>query len=1152
MSAIKKSKIAKDKISYNQLNKLLVLIGPTNLYSFLTKNFTNQKIIWRNTNAIRMCCPIHEENTPSCDIDILSNKIHCYGCGYSTKNLLKFLSDSIGWTYAESAQKIYAQTNIKVFNEKYLINLEELEIHQYATAFLMKACNKYAKDCIQYKLNGVSPDPDLYDENTLIVVEPALKWLFKERKHNPDLIGYLPYGILPPFSIAEYLCKNIIEIHNEQLRNNKKPIFTFPRVKAIVEYIHATLSSVDALWVNSVSFHTGYSLNTPGRIRLRKPNNLKEIHALPGFEESDSIGFFGLYDPNNVYSPQDIKSLVPYIVEGENDAISWMEKLLEIGKKDVIIFATGGNQNNLDDLCEIGFEKIRLISDDPISGNGNEYIKNRLSTAFNINVKIFNKWELFRQPGIKDLDQVLQVKSVQKVNEILVDGASYNFISIDEWAKVQALSDYAEIEDPTDVREKTRIASEYGKLVKHPAIQAQYVKTISNIFEIHAGAVQQDILKTQDTEESFILRIMETLKRDFFILFKEDDLKDILLILFHKETKRIIRLPLTDGEIAAIQLATIYGPINEFFKNFIGLPSFLQTPEELQTNIHVQPIKQHYKDLCNYLKIGIQGLLIGTLDRKLCKEFGQGVHYTFDPHDFTVNSEDRKKVVYVVNGARCYRGDYESFGLKWKELEGPRDGTYIFNVGFETPLESWSSEINTIEDLQYGNEIDVAVVVRQVIEIFKSNWNFKYQDTDALFLAYHLFASAISTVYSTQVMLSFLGETHSGKSTALNVFSGVTNKRIQLLEACVPTSSFTSASIYQKWNNSKLGLALDEFEDERDFTHKAKQVADIIVLLRQIINEEGAPVERGGRDGSVRSYHLKTFVFMAAIKPATQAQDVNRRHEIEMLKVENYKDINSSILDKYSIKVIQKIRRAVTLGMLKHIPKIYDLSAEIERELLAKKIIPFSINNRTLKNFIPAASVAYLIGDNWREFIQNSCMDRKRKHETIASESSSQVLYDRIFFTSNINIPGSNNKSNKISLNELLADYETWPVVNKTGSGFFIIPELKIGVIHWITIQTSLLQPWNDYVKVPHRHLKDLFDRHVTAIKTEEYEKLNIWPYVKRLIPAAKMSDISLTNLTEFLSDTVIRSTLLGEVIPISPSISSTAEIVNDADDNLP
>lgn len=1119
MAQPKKPKNPQEKFSATQLNKLLGLMGPQQAHNFALRHFGTRKPRFLNAFTIRMQCPVHDDGDASFDINTQQSWVHCFGCHYHSRNFLQFLQDSLGWSYSEGAQHIQDQTGIRVFSEKSNAKIEAVEIHRLATRFIMEACNRYAQDCVVFWKTGVSPNENLYTASTLEGVRGTLVWLFDERRHNPDMLPDMPYGILPAFHICKPLVGGLIEEFNERNRLAGRAVMDLKKVEKIVARVNELLGNLDTVWVNAVTFHTGYAMNVPGRIRLRRPRaGAKDIHALPGFDDNDPIGVFGLYRAYSALTGKELKKLAPWIVEGENDCISVLERLWAAGKRDLLVFATGGSQGDLDMLCDAGFARAFMVADDPDGGGGTEFLRGRVQTALELDLRIFNNWRALRAPGVKDPDEAISHHGFQKFyDEVFANPEAY--VTIDVWAREQALEEFVRLEDQDDVREKNRIAADWGKLVKHPALQQQYVKEVAKAFDIHAGTIQHEILKQQDTEESFILRIAETLRRDYHVVFKEDDGRSSYLVLFHKEKGRVVRLSMHDGEAAAIQLANIHGPITDFFRNVVGLPMFLSTAEGLEASVNQQPVKQYYKPMCDYLKVALQHLYVGVLDRRLCKELGQGVHYVSDPY------APEKKCAYVVNGTDVFKIEYDDGAhlaetappVTATKLAGPSDGHYVFNIGFESPVDPWSREIRTVDDVLATNAMDVTPHLRRISQLFETHWHFRHQHLDAQFLAYHLFAAGVSTAFATQVMVAFLGDTHSGKTSVLNIFSGVSSRPMQLLEASAAVSNFTQAAIYQKWNNSTIALAIDEFEDEGDLTHKAKQVADVVTLLRQLVNEEGIPIERGGKDGTMKTYRVRAFVFLAAIKQARQVQDMNRRHEIEMNKIPGHRDAKAGVLSEMSIEQFHEIRRAVSLGLLRWIPRLQQLGAEIEKELLSKQVVGHNVNNRTLKNFVPAAAIAALVGDDWRKFVRESCEARRQKHDAIAAETTSQVIYDRVFFTASI--PTPTNRAVKLSLNELLAAEENWNQINSSGVGFFFIPEMKVGVVHWITAQTSLLAPWHEYTGTHHRTLKDAFDRHPNAIRMEDYEKLGVWPHIQRLIPAARKADVSVVDLTKFIED---------------------------------
>ncbi len=1130
MSSRKNTK-AQERFSYAQMNKLIEMMGPQTTLSFLQRNFPGNKVALRNAAVVRMSCPLQGgDSTPSFDVDTSSGTIHCFGCGYHTRNLLQFLDDALGWSYQEGAQRVQEQTSVRVFSDKYIARFAHVEIHQLTTKLLFRVFNQHLQNCVLYSNSGAPDDDAHYTPSLLAMVKPTLDWLFIERKHDPFLVHHLPYGMLPPYNVTEDLFVQQIQVHNAKMFSQGRPGIDESTAVKLVARCKELLINVDTSYNHAVTFHNGYATNVPGRIRLRRPrSDAKDVVVLDGFEENAPVGYFGLFDPHASALATELKQLFVLAVEGENDCLSILEGHLNNQRTGMLTIATGGSHGQLDDLLEAGITRLHLLADEPVAGNGAAFIFGRLQTAQEVVVNVFDKWaELRAVEGdptrerfdVKDPDDVIHKIGYERLYDVAIANHKTSYVGANVWARNQALLSAAEV-GTDDIVGKTQLAAKYGAIVRHPALQAEYIRDIASAFNIAPGPIFQEILKKRDTEEAFVLRIAEHLRTTFHSLFKEDDGRFSYLMLWHKEQRRTVRLPLHDGQAAAIQLSNIYGEITAFFRDVIGLPGFLAVPADVEETGTALPIKQHYRDICMYLSVALQHLFKGVPDRRLCNEYAQGVHLIDDPEDITAVPGKAAKVLVVVNGASTYVGrwpDPEKPAVVWSEPPGPRLGNCLFNVGFDAPTEAWSVEIRSIADLEDGNTIDIGPHIERLVALLDSNWCFHHKTVDATFVAYHLFASSVVTVFPTPVMLAILGETSSGKSSLLNLFSGHSAKRLQLLEACRALSSFTMASIYLAWNNSTIGLGLDEFENEGENTHKAQQVANVIEMLRQLITEEGATIDRGTKDGGTTHYSLRSNVFIASINQARKIQDENRRFEIRMDKIQTgFRDAAAGILSDIPIGEYHAIRRAVSVGMMKHALQLHRVSEKIETALLTEQVANFNVPSRFIKNYTQAASVMAILGLDWKAFVRDSCGLRKTQLQALAAETSSQTIYDRVIFTAAVPLPS--NRAIKVSLNEMLATPAAWAEINKSGVGFFYIPELKKGIVHWITSQTALLNIWTEYTGIPHRTLKDTFDRHPNALKTETYDTSGVWPHVQRLIPGVRKHDVSIIDLAAFMAE---------------------------------
>jgi hypothetical protein len=1145
-----------EKVSYSQIYRLLEQIDPPDLISFFLKYLPDCKPFLRAAGIVRICCPIHHEQAPSCDLNCVTGVIHCYGCHYHDRNLLDFLEQGLHWSYSDSIKRLQTGTHLQIFDDKQTARLDALDIYQVTMKFLYRLCNKHLRECYaaRMRIEAGSTEEEA-TPYTISFLEGAafstLDWLFKTRKHNPDYIEHLPYGMLPPFHMIQTMLGVLIEEHNERMLTQKLPLIDQIRANKIVALSQTLLGKTSTDWVHCVTFHNGIGYNAPSRLRLRRSHQgAKDITALPGFEEGDPIGYFGLHSLNNISNDNDYKKFMTIVVEGENDAISLQENLLQINEFGIKVLATGGSSANLDKLQQAGCEKIYLMADEPSEGlgNGTEFIKGILATADHLDVRIFDRWHEITDQGadIKDPDEAVHRLGIKEVYKIISDKAAY--ITIDVWAYKQAVIAQQKLSEADDVRAKTRVAAEWGRCVRHSALFDEYVKNIAQKFNISPGPIIQDVLKAKDTEKAFIARIEHALEHDFTVMYKENS----DLVLWHMDDRRCVKMSLVDNERTIMALASVYGDITDFFTNIVGFPSFIRIEADSESTM-TQPIKKYYPEIGLYVRLALQKQVKGIKDVDQYQLLGQGLHWLVDADiDPLLVTENTPKIPYYVIGThfykiKCIEGDYVVI-----ELPGPRDGNYLANVGFNTPQKPWSVEIKSVKDFEEGKAIDVLPYIDKVEDLISRHFRFSHQSTDARFLAYHLFACAIWPIFKTPVIVTMSGDTHAGKTTVANLFSPVDNRDMTLLEMSRAISSATMAAVAQLLHNSTLVVGFDEFENDGDNTHKSKVVADITEMLRKLSSQEGVPVDRGTKDGTAKQYFLKTFVIISAITAAIKPQDENRRFNINMVKVPGFGDSHNRILSEISLKEWHQIRRALSVGMIKHIARLAEISEKIEKELLSTQLVPFPVDSRFLKNYIPVASIMELFGRDWRQFVVESCMAKKEKLNAVASISTSQTLYDRIFFTASVPLP--DNRAAKVALNELLATDGTANQINGLGTGFYYIADRRIGVIHWLTAQTALLAPWDNYKRQNHTGLKDLFDRHPKAIKTEDYEPLGIWTRIRQLIPGVNKYDVSVIDLNEFITESRKQSPATS-TLQVAPSANPIAVLEmrkTRANDNLP
>jgi len=654
---------------------------------------------------------------------------------------------------------------------------------------------------------------------------------------------------------------------------------------------------------------------------------------------------------------------------------------------------------------------------------------------------------------------------------------------------------------------------------------------VAQLFGLPPGPLRQEIVQARDTEESFRLRITERMRYEFHPMYFETSARGHVMTMFHKQTRKLVLFPMNDGETISNGLASVHGNVYDYVKSHIGMPSFL-VGEDKDGMPLLTPEKQLIKDIYFYMKLAAQDLIKGLPERRTCMEFNQGVFLLENP------AKPGEHSVYINNGQRVYKGNFPTLStrtLVWEELEGPGDGKYVFRQRSEP----WSFEITSAQDLIQGNDVtldDVRDAIFKIENLINTNWTFVHQGTDPTFLAFHLFVSAVNCAFPSKVITSFIGDYHSGKSTLLSIFCGVTNKSLHILEACDFAANFTPASIYQGWDHSTLNLGLDEFEDDGDATtQKGRAVADISEMLRTIIGETGAKIIRGSNsvDGMGHQYLLHTNVFIASILRARKAQDESRRFDIEMKKDPSKRDPSQTLFSQISREEWMRLRRIITIGMPKFILALRAAYDEIDKTVNTKELVPFSVPPRYLRNMFPAAALMQLLGYDWKAFMIRVCESRRMKLQTVAADTASAVLYDRLFRTAGIKL-GEVSKASA-TLQELLSDEKDADLINASRSGIYFMKEQKIAVINWISVQSKggLLDFWPDYKSIDHRNLKHTFDQNQKALRSEEYEAKGVKAFIQAQGDQYRPDLISAVHLDDILAEIRGHKPVAGASAPV-------------------
>jgi hypothetical protein len=1084
---------------------LIASIGLPSMKTIIEKLWPEANVKQTNNAGLVMRCPMpwHPESTGSFHWDFTDGHVFCYGCKYYAHDLFSILKDSKGMTPKEATDVVRAHAPVRVLSEQVVKDLDARAAHREATRVLMAAFNRFLCRCI----TPPPGDPD-YSPALARAVAPTLEWLFSARRHLADQAPYMPYGVVPP---QEMLAKLVAEIMDEDVVERAANKQSYPDREwrdRVHERIKFLADKVDVSYCYQVTFHTGYSLTEPGRIRVRRASNEKGIIVLPGFDENSPNGFFGLYSPAYLaYTAKDTVRLRLVVVEGENDCLTSAERYREAGLSGVLFVACCGSSVVIDELADAGFDSAYIVADNPAPnfGNGVEIIKACLMTSTKVRPHVFVGWDDIRRehPTVKDPDDAVAAIGFRPFFDMVADPASSSryYQTAKDWA-LEQVDVERQAKHIDEVQRLNELAAAYGQYVRNPAAQAAFIDEACKRLDLSTGPLRQAIVQRKDTAETFRLRITQQLRSECHPLYKVTTSRHHMMHLWHRQSRVEIVFPMHDGEAIANSLAGIHGNIYTWMRDTIVIPPFMSGGDDEGGGDGLRAVEPeifYIKKLYDYLKLAAQDLFMGLPEKKDCEHYGQGQHRLPDP------TREGTHAYYVVNGRHVYKGTFaheNAQHVDWVELDGPADGRYVFRLEHKP----WSEEISDVNDLVAGNNVtkDQLRWAIGLVETALECWQFDRQDTDPVFLAHHLFVVATPIAFDAKVIVSILGDTSSGKSTLLSVFAGGKARSLRLLENSRLAENYTAASIYQEWDGMALSMCLDEFEDAGNNDSKSRAVAEIQTFLRTIINDSAAQINRGSANAEdgVRKYRFSAFVMFASILKARQAQDENRRFDVDLRK--------NDALDKPQIAVFQRVsrddyakaRRILSIAMYRYAEQIRRASQEIEQEVNTTKFFSHDVPSRTVDCLIPAAAIMALVDSDWRAFMRKTCerMHQSGKFAAQAKDTASSNMFDRLIRTPGIRLGGSNGRAEARFIDLMGSDNDDEiGLLNNSGCGMYFMKDANLVVVNWITVQAKggIMDKWPEYNRISHRNLKHMFDQNPEAVRNEDIERLGINKFVQ-------------------------------------------------------
>ena len=1149
------------RVSSYFANTIFERLKAQKLQVVLQKVFPTRRVEQRGAGRLLMNCvaPGHPDRTPSLEILTTANLALCHSCGFRTRSLLELFSVGAGLSYAEGLTQIQAATGVKLVTDKLAKQLEEQDIHQVATKLFGAICSEFLRRATMYGFDGAAvpqEDAAIYSPALLHSVQPVLDWLYKKRALNRTYGAYLPYGIMPTPAAFEELSVLLLDdqvARATQAYSEITTAFNKERRALILAKLKAMFSSVPAEYSLSVTFHTGYSATLAGRIRCRRviisQGTDNAFWNMAGFAENDPIGYLNLMNGSAGSRREKAKSIRLIMVESEISALVMQQYIYESGIPDTVVVASAGSNNTTDMLHTAGFDSVDLLMDhpDPAIGKGEDQLRMKLQTALHIQPRVFDKWDDLSRGNItvKDPDDVVQMYGWDHLREYLFEHPDA-FTPVAQWASERAIEEADRIHD-SNILARQNAAAEYGRCVQHPTLLAAFVTRVSAALALPPGPLRAAIVQLKDDESGLISRVIETLKAEFAILYRDDTAKGHVVVLFHRQNRRYVHVPVADGPSIITALSNVLGEMYQYFCTNVGLPI------EDQDTTSPTAIRDGQRFVGDYLRIAFQEIYCGVLSKSECDVIGPGIHY------YPGEEGSTKSIIRIHNGQRWFKATIDSTNdeLTYEELSAPTDGQVLFDDSDRC----WSTVLTSDEALAEASKMDLDVVraaFRQVLDLIDRGWRFRHQREDALFFTAALFMFAAGDAFDIKIIMRIIGESNSGKSTLLSLLCRGQVPELTLCENATYMTSYTNASIYQTFNRARTTMVLEEAsQDPTVSTHKTVQMDDINETLRQIIYAGGIQITRATPQGRPITYKLFTNVAMTTITEPRDIQEANRSYMIETVREDNRIDPTLAIRRMVTPQAYNQLRRTVQLGLLRYFPRLRQKQQELYDELNVKAIATYTAHSRFLRNFAPIGAVLDLMGYDAMAEIRRMVEAKRERQLSQAANSASRLLVDRILRSAVVPLPGGSSRMAMTTPLQCITAPGGYEMLNGANVGVVLDPNKWLLVFDHVALMSTggAGARINEVTRQTPHQVKATIDQHPDIVPSRRYKELGIAGLLAQVYSTALEHEVSVIDMSR-TRKAILEAAQLYSGIPITANASAPGGVViagtgTDNKDNL-
>jgi hypothetical protein len=1084
-------------------------------------------------DSIRGLCPHpdHSDTNPSFHIRPKQHHAYCFGCGYRTIDPIELIAHIAGMTYPQAivyvanaypgAEHLKDNTLVAKSQLIHMTQLAKKIFYDICHDQLIAAAKAYAdelaiksnprnkvnfededaSDC-DYSVLGEEPDypdefapnPDVEDDvpdNVTPITggkstefDYAIKtihWLVVTRKIPLELLEKLPIGIIPPINAIPKLAHKKIGADKTYAEYNAIELIQF-----IKNFLSSEINnSATTAGVSSVVFPLCTTENHIAAFRIRLPNDPGDSKRLGLIQDAldTSAGFFGLnFAPYVTYQKEyaDTKPKSYTVVEGEFDALQPMVRALQAGKVEQAVISAGGTSALVafDEIIQTNdIQQLFLMGDAPTKGNKNtsenvvtQWINQ--VTVQDCSLSVFTDKAWSNLSSAEDLDHAYTASGIAAD---IIDATLYdkqNYVQAWRWIMGRA-TQRLEVYNDDAVSSLMATAVEFGQQLHRKDDIEVYAKNICEAFPIlREKPLINAILSNDSSREGFVKRITHTLL-DLYspINISENSNSEKILVLFHKKDKRFTRIKLDNIQSIVQEISTIYGDVISFITNEVG------THEDISPSL-INLVRDKYARL--FMRDAVLGLATGVPMENMLKKIRNGYHY-FPDQELIVHGEE----TFILK-----RQDGQTTYVKTPE---PRINNNIIDIYAEDSSlkEPWYNvEPLTEQLLADSQNYDMRQIYLDLCKLFDVGFGFERQQATSKFLAALILTFPIMSCLDRKVLVHFTGETSSGKSKLMSVFSSpsktVNTNSIQILFSSRHFIRVTPAAFTRTATGSSILHCIDELEF--DTIRNVQENGRVLESLRGMQSGGGKRTISTASSNGTTTLEYDIPVIFASITGTDSPQDINRILQVKMRKELGRIDPNTAIHRVFSVSDLLRLRRATNFGLYSRVPdiqKAYDrLSTQFDE---LEKRFPFNVEQRFLSSLYPMMAVLDTIGVDPLEFLDEYVGANAKFLVRDKDFSAATTLLDKIFQYNVIRLSDYKETGQCYTLARILANRIKRFELNDSGVGVYFDDQTNLLLFNLEQVIAHLLPPQARQQSVPSAiQLRTTLERHDAALSIEK------------------------------------------------------------------